>query len=307
MDNEARMKELKRKYGTEIVEAVERAHPADALALIAWADEIDPHYAKLWLTFFAGMLGRGVLDERTRTLVVVGQFVAMDELAQLGGHIRSALAHAKPAEVLEVILQAGVYLGYPRMVRATKVFTDVVTALGRMEEVRRARLPLEGRPPARTFEEERAGWQTPPERVGKRDELLAKYGWERLAPGLRLQPTHHLESVERNDRVDPHFNRLWLDFIYAGMYSRGVLDDRTRILCIVGELACLGEVHQGENHIRNALTHGAQPREVLEVIFMSTIYSGMPRFVRFVGILERALGELGRLDELTPGSARPGR
>ena len=99
-----------------------RAHPDDALALIAWADEIDPHYAKLWLTFFAGMLGRGHLDERTRTLVVVGQFVAMNELEQLGIHIRAALAHATPAEVLEVILQAGVYIGYPRMVRATKVF-----------------------------------------------------------------------------------------------------------------------------------------------------------------------------------------
>ena len=297
-DTGKRIEGLKQKYGAEIVDALARAHPDDALALIAWADEIDPHYAKLWLTFFAGMLGRGHLDERTRTLVVVGQFVAMNELEQLGAHIRSALAHAGPAEVLEVILQAGVYLGYPRMVRATKVFTDVVTALGRMEEVRRARLPLEGRPPARTLDEERAGWQTPPERVAKREELLVRYGWERLAPGLRLQPTHHLESVERNDRVDAHFNRLWLDFIYAGMYSRGVLDDRTRILCIVGELACLGEVHQGENHIRNALTHGAQPREVLEVIFMSTIYSGMPRFVRFVGILERALEEQGRLEEL---------
>ena len=297
MDNTAKhIEALRRKYGAEVVDTVVRAHPADGLAMIAWADEADPHYAKLWLTFFAGMLGRGVLDERTRTLVVVGQFVAMNEMEQLGVHVRSALAHAKPGEVLEVILQAGVYIGYPKMVRATRIFREALDALGRTHELAKLRVPLEGRSLA--TEEERARLQTPPERVAKRDELIAKYGWERLAPGLKLQPTHHLESVERLDRVDPHFNRLWLDFIYAGMYSRGVLDDRTRILCIVGELACVGETHQAENHIRNALMHGAKPREVLEVILMSTIYSGMPRFVRFIAILERALEEEGRLAEL---------
>src|SRR5688572_25933568 len=79
-DADKRIEALKEKYGAELVEAMVRAHPQDALALIAWADEIDPHYAKLWLTFFAGMLGRGRLDERTRTLVVIGQFVAMNEL-----------------------------------------------------------------------------------------------------------------------------------------------------------------------------------------------------------------------------------
>lgn len=303
-DTRKRIEALKHKYGAEVVDAVVDAHPHDALGLIAWADGIDPHYAKLWLTFFAGMLRRGILDDRTRTLVVVGQFVAMNELEQLGAHIRSALSYATPAEALEVILQAGVYLGYPRMVRATRIFHEVVTALGRMNELRKTQSDLAAREPPGTLEEARATWQTPPERVAKRDELIAKYGWERLAPGLRLQPTHHLESVERNDRVDPHFNRLWLDFIYAGMYSRGILDDRTRILCVVGELACLGEAHQAENHIRNALTHGAKPREVLEVILMSTIYSGMPRFVRFVGILERALEDEGRLAELRATGAR---
>ncbi|HEV7803048.1 MAG TPA: carboxymuconolactone decarboxylase family protein, partial [Burkholderiales bacterium] len=101
------------------------------------------------------------------------------------------------------------------------------------------------------------------------------------------------------DRVDPQFNKLWLDYIYVGMYSRGVLDDRTRILCVVGELFVLGEFHQAENHIRNALQHGASPREVLEVILQSTLYAGMPRFVRFIGILERILEEQGRLGEIT--------
>ena len=61
----------------------------------------------------------------------------------------------------------------------------------------------------------------------------------------------------------------------------------------------MGEFIQAENHIRNALTHGATPREVLEVILQSTIYVGMPRFVRVVALLQRILEEDGRLVELT--------
>ena len=68
---------------------------------------------------------------------------------------------------------------------------------------------------------------------------------------------------------------------------------------MIGELFVMGEFIQAENHIRNALTHGATPREVLEVILQSTIYVGMPRFVRVVALLQRILEEDGRLVELT--------
>jgi alkylhydroperoxidase/carboxymuconolactone decarboxylase family protein YurZ len=263
-----------------------------------WAQTLDPHYAKLLRDFTEGMFSRRILDERTRTLVIVGQFVAMDEMEELAAHITAALdAGASPREVLEVILQTTVYFGYPKARRASRVFKQVLGELGRMQEIESTQLPIGG--PPRSLDAERALWETPQQQVARREALLRKYGWKSLSPGLRLQPTHHLSSVERMDRVDPHFNKLWLDYIYAGMYTRGVLDDRTRILCIVGELFVAGEFHQAENHIRNALQHGASPREVLEVILQSTIYAGMPRFVRFVTILERALEEQGRLHEIT--------
>jgi alkylhydroperoxidase/carboxymuconolactone decarboxylase family protein YurZ len=266
---------------------------------LRWAEELDPHYARLLRDFsHGGMFKRGILDERTRTLVVVGQFVAMDDMEELEGHIHNALGRgATSREVLEVILQTTVYFGYARAKRGARVLKRVLEELGRLQEIAATQLPVGGAP--RSLEAERALWQTPQQQVTKRDALLRKYGWKSLSPGLRLQPTHHISSVERMDRVDPHFNKLWLDYIYAGMYSRGVLDDRTRILCIVGELFVAGEFHQAENHIRNALQHGASPRDVLEVILQSTIYAGMPRFVRFVTLLERALEEQGRLHEIT--------
>lgn len=297
--SDERIAELKAKYGEKAIDNALSMHPHDMPGVVDWADDLDEQYTWLWLDFsYGGMFTRRVLDDRTRALVVIGQFVALDEMEQLAIHIRSALEQgASPREALEVILQAGVYTGYPRIVRATRVFRDVLSGLGRMDEIMLTQLPREGREGGRSLEAERSGWQAP--ESPERERFLEKYGWESLSAGLTLQPTHHVQSVARLDRVDQQFAKRWLDFIYAGMYSRGVLDDRTRVLCVVGELYVTGEFHQAENHIRNALALGATGREVLEVILHSTIYAGMPRFVRFIGILERALEELGRLDEIT--------
>ena len=131
------------------------------------------------------------------------------------------------------------------------------------------------------------------------EQLRRKYGAKSIDSAARSHPHDFPELLEWADELDPHYAKLWLDFIYKGMYMRGILDDKTRILCVVGELFVLGDVPQAENHIRGALLHGASPREVLEVVLQSTIYVGMPRFVRFVAILERVLEEQGRMAELT--------
>ena len=299
--DQAGIERLRAKYGAKAIDNGLRLHGQGFPELIEWADELDQGYAKLLLDFtYGGMHGRGVLDERTRCLVVVGQMVAMDEMEELPRHIHGALnCGATPREVLEVILQTTVYLGYSKARRAAKVFRRLLSALGRLHEITATQGPVDGGRSARSLERERATWKIPAGQAARVEQLLVKYSWQSLSPGLRLQPTHHVQSVERMDRVDQHFNKLWLDYIYAGMYSRGILDDRTRILCVVGELFVLGEFHQAENHIRNALAQGATPREVLEVILQSTIYAGMPRFIRFVAILESILEKEGRLSEIT--------
>lgn len=295
-----RIERLREKYGAKAVDRALELSPADFAEWIAWADELDQHYAKLLLDFtYGGMYGRGVLDDRTRCLVIVGQMVAMDEMDELPMHLRSALtAGATPREVLEVILQTSVYLGYSKARRAAKVLKQVLSELGRLQEITATQPPLDGGRSQRELERERTTWKIAAEQLPRTEALLAKYGWQSLSPGLRLQPTHHVQSVQRMDRVDQHFNKLWLDYIYSGMYSRGILDDKTRILCVVGELFVMGELHQAENHIANALAQGASPREVLEVILQSTIYAGMPRFIRFVAILENILEKEGRLTEI---------
>jgi len=291
---------LKQKYGARAIGGLARVHPDHIAEHVDWCDGLDQQFTKLWLDFtYGGMAGRGILDERTRCLVVVGQFLVMDEMEQFPIHIRNALRHASPREVLEVILQAAIYLGYPKIIRATRVFTKVLKQLGRLSEITQTQLPIDAHKRGRSLEAERKTWGVTEADCPRLEELLRKLGWEGLSTGFRLQPSHHHKSVEQLERVDRHFLKLWLDYIYAGMYTRGILDDRTRILCVIGELFVMGEFVQAENHIRNALLHGARPREVLEVILQSTIYAGMPRFVRVVALLQRVLEEQGRLGELT--------
>jgi alkylhydroperoxidase/carboxymuconolactone decarboxylase family protein YurZ len=291
---------LKRKYGARAIDGLARVHPDHIDEHVDWCDGLDQQFTKLWLDFtYGGMAGRGILDERTRCLVVVGQFLVMDETEQFPIHIRNALRHASAREVLEVILQAAIYLGYPKIIRAVRVFKKVMGALGRLEEITRTQLPIDAHKRGRSLAAERKTWGVTEADCPRLEELLRKFGWKGLSTGFRLQPSHHHKSVEQLERVDQHFLKLWLDYIYAGLYTRGILDDRTRILCVIGELFVMGEFVQAENHIRNALLHGATPREVLEVILQSTIYAGMPRFVRVVALLQRVLEEQGRLGELT--------
>lgn len=300
MANDKKIDELKQKYGEKAFENAKRLNPHGFPEMLEWRDEMDPHYTKLWLDFtYGGLFARGVLDERTRHLVVTGQYVVQDDMGELRNHLYAAVEHAKPREVLEVMLQATIYVGYSKGTRAARILREVLIELGRYDEITKTQLPIEGNKAKRSKEKERSTWRVPHEKFPEREQYMEKYGWGGISAGIRLQPTHHVQTLRRFDRVDPNFLKHWLDFIYDGMYSREVLDDKTRLLCMVGMCTVLDEQIQGENHIRAALFLGATPREVLEVALQATIYAGMPRGLRSAAILERVLEEQGRTHELT--------
>ena len=290
---------MKKKYGAKAIDNGLRLNPADFMEMLKWRDELDPHYAKLWLEYtYGGLYNRGVLTERARLLVAISQAVAMDEMEVVESHMKSALhLKVKPREILEALLQITVYLGTPKITRAVRIFKKVMTKAGRMKEIKASQLPIDGVTKSRSLEKERPTWRVPDSKFPEREAMMQKYGWHGISAGIRLQPTHHAETVIQFDRLDQNYLKLWLDFIYAGMYVRGILDDKTRLLCMVGVCAVLDEQIQGENHQRAALMLGASPREVLEVLWHSTIYAGMPRSLRAVRQFDRILNELGRASE----------
>lgn len=296
---------LKDRYGRAAVENLKRRRPADAEALAAWRDEIDPHYTRLWFDFtYGGLLARKVLDERTRALVTIAQFTVLGEIDDLDGEIRGAVASGvDPRHIFEAIIQASVYCGNPRVNRAGRRFAAIAAELGLMDALKASQMPIEGPGATRRLEDERPKWGVADGDFPRREELMKKYGWQGISAGLRLQQKQHADAVDRLDRTDSGFLQLWLDFIYEGMYSRGVLDDRTRILCMVGDCVAMRETTQGEHHMKGALRNGATPREVLEVLLQSTQHVGMVGTLSFMRILMRILEEQGRLGELKEPAA----
>lgn len=293
--------EMREKYGASSVDNATRLNPDDIEEMIEWRDALDPHYTKLWMDYtYGGLFARGVLDDRTRLLVAIAQCVAIGDLEGVESNVRAALGQgATPREALEVILQVGTYVGIPKVVPAARAFRRIITELGRIDEITSTQLPLDGRSSERSLEAERATWNVPDEDFPQREAFFKKYGWEGISAGLRLQPTHHVEGVTNLDRIDQHFLSLWLTLIYAGLYERKVLDDKTRILCMVGICTVIDEEAQAYNHQRAALMFGATPREVLEVTLQSTIYCGMPRSLRAMRMLMRILEHRGRTKEIT--------
>jgi alkylhydroperoxidase/carboxymuconolactone decarboxylase family protein YurZ len=244
---------------------------------------------------------RKVLDERTRLLVSLPQFLCLNELEELARQIPSALAAgATPRQVLEVLLQSTVYIGYIKAGRGLRVCIEVLEGIGRLEEVTGTQLPLDGRAAERSLETERRSWPAPKssEEGALREQLVEKYGWHGVSTRIRTQAHQGYESIKSWDRIDPEYQKLWFDFIYGELYTRGVIDDRTRLLCMIGICLALNEPIQLENHMRGAMLLGATAREVLEVVVQSTAYVGMPTTILQVRMLERIAREENRLAEL---------
>jgi 4-carboxymuconolactone decarboxylase len=304
--NAERIKRLKAKYDPATIDNGLRLRPDDFLDEVEWRDRIDQHYTRSWLEFtYGGLFTRKGLDEKTRLLVSVAQFVAMGELEEMERHVPGALAAgAAPREVLEVIIQITVYIGYIRASRGLKACVKVLERLGRIDEITKTQLPLEGRTPERSLAEERKKWPAAksPEEAAWRERLIEKYGWKGVSTRTRTQNHQSAEGINTYDRVDPHYLGLWFDFIYGELYPRGIIDDRTRLLMMVGVCLALNEPVQLENHIRGSMLLGATPREVLEIIVQSTAYCGMPTTVQTVRVLDRVAKEMNRTSELNaPG------
>jgi 4-carboxymuconolactone decarboxylase len=141
----------------------------------------------------------------------------------------------------------------------------------------------------------------------KRAHLWSRYDNRALETGFRLQGEHFLHRVEEFDELDPDFTQAWLSWIYDHLYNRNVLDDKTRILIVLGECIVLGAEMQLANHIRSAMRAGATQEEIREVIFQSAVYGGIPKMVVAMRAYRKLMMDLGLLDLTEPvfrGDAR---
>lgn len=241
---------------------------------------LDEHFAATWTNHLSRLFMRPQLPARKRLLVLSGQYTMRGELENLEETLHAAFsAGVDPREALEVILQCYVYAGQSRVADAASVFARVAEHCGVMDRVQEAQPPTDVATAGRSLDEERQTW-APADRDDPRLEpLLERYGSHGISTGLRLRPGHHINLAATLDAVDPDFLQIWLDTVYRDLYSRQVLEDATRLLCVVANCFAVGETHQARRHMRGALRKGTHPTEILEVIFQSCAIVGHPHMM----------------------------
>jgi len=258
---------------------VERFQPG-IRARFEQRSRLDPAFAYAWLRYAERLLGRPVLDPRTRLLVMTGQFTMSRRHDRLRETVAAAITESLDLkEVLEVILQCAIYGGESIVDDALEVFTDELSKADALEEVCKRGLQVGERAATRDLEEERTRWHPQDAADPRADQLIEKYGWLGISSALVLRPRHTLNNAEFLGSLDEGFTQAFYDLGYDDMYGRLVLDHRTRLLCMVGNTLAIGEIVQTRHHMRTAIRQGATPREVLEVLFQSVLVVGHPNVV----------------------------
>jgi len=292
--------DLRKKYGDDVFAAGLALQPTTFERRLAQRDRLDQHFTKLWLDFqILGMSRRSVLDARTRLLVQVGQFTMAKAHGALEEGIRAALAaDVDGREILEIILQCVIYGGQTTVDPAIEVFDRIAGELGLHDALEASQLPLDGNDSARSLDEERKSWHPDDAADPRAAEMIERHGWLAVSTGMLLRPRHHLGTLTWQDALDTEWADLWVKYIYQGLYTRRIVDDKTRILCMVGNCVAVGETVQSLAHIRGAMRAGAKPREVIEVILQSSVNFGMPSGLAALRALVRIMRDDGRLDEI---------
>lgn len=292
--------DLRAKYGAGAFDAGLKIQPQTFARRLAQRDSLDQNFTQLWLDFaISGMSRRPALDTRTRLLVLIGQYTMAKSHAALEDTVRAALAASvKSREILEIILQCAVYGGHTTVEPAIEVFHRLAEELGLLEELRDSQLPPDGNDRTRSYDKERLTWHTDDVADPRYAGLMQRHGWLAVGRGLTMRPRHHLNVLAWLDTMEPEFAGLWVKFCYQGMYSRGIVDDKTRLLCMVGDCLAVGEATQARGHMRGAMRNGASPREVMEVILQTCVNFGMPSMLHALENFVEIMAEDGHLAEI---------
>jgi 4-carboxymuconolactone decarboxylase len=111
---------------------------------------------------------------------------------------------------------------------------------------------------------------------GEHDEASAEYqrGMNEIRKQLGPMADSYIEKIKA---LAPEFAWVNVTFPFGELYTRDVLDLKTRELCTVAALTVQGfSLPELKLHIDAALRSGASREEVIEVITQMIAYAGFP-------------------------------
>jgi alkylhydroperoxidase/carboxymuconolactone decarboxylase family protein YurZ len=226
------------------------------------------------------IFGRPGLDLRTRMLCSVATLLTLWNLEEglnkeIERYMKGALrVGAKPQEIVEVILQTGLWAGVLRWKAgdiAVRVFKDMGYRKG-------------------------VDWASPMPDGWRIADLKGRIS-RGEALSRRQFGAPKTEHAAMNDAFDPVFRDYLSGFRWGTISARPGLDQRTRELCAVATFLVFAGFEQGlwgsvERHTRAALREGANPQEVVEVVYQTGLWAGIYKTTARATVL-KVFQELG--------------
>lgn len=225
--------------------------------------ELDPDFARICIRLVhEHMYPRGILPQKTRELCAVAALTVLGMPQQLHGHIQAAInAGATREEALEAILQMLVYSGVPATLNAVHVYRRSIAELAASNpDSSAARAPQ------------------PPPPLESDGLSVAERA---LKTGTRMYGEEQARRfIDELEAVDSGMSQMFQELVYGGMYSRQVVDAKTRQLLAVAACTVSNALPQLESHARVGLRVGLTAAEIREAIFQMVVYIGFPYMVQ---------------------------
>lgn len=104
----------------------------------------------------------------------------------------------------------------------------------------------------------------------------------------------------------PEMARFLIEFAYGDIYSRQGLNPRTRQIATIAALTAMGNARpQLKFHMAAALNIGITPREIIEVMYVTTVFCGFPGGLNGIAAAREVFQEKGVSVELDKQAEPP--
>ena len=114
-------------------------------------------------------------------------------------------------------------------------------------------------------------------------------GWEKLK---EIDGQAGVNVIESLKDVSPDLGRYTIEYPFGDVYSREILDNRTKEIAVVAALTAMGNARpQLKVHINAALNVGVTEEELSELMILMSVYAGFPSALNGTSALKEVIEE----------------
>lgn len=105
-------------------------------------------------------------------------------------------------------------------------------------------------------------------------------------------PTGEMEIGEGFKDLAPDLSKYVVEFAFGDIYARPGLDNKQKVLTTIAGLVAQG-MPQIEIHVNSALNVGLTPEEIVGCVVHLLPYTGFPRVLNALKVVEKVFNERG--------------